>query len=190
MSAMEGSSSNYVMVNPNQHRAESKATRMAVILLLLLSAFLTAVVAIGGASALPPSMQFFTFIGIILFLVITYYVLRWSRGVLAMAAALAVLLAVLSAVAAQNWFSRDQSGYAETLIPAAVLGLVCIVLVPVLLLLVAFAMRGFNQAWNIEVQVPEEEAHENLADKFDEGGRRIEHDDEDEDEGEEEEDRG
>ncbi len=51
-------------------------------------------------------------------------------------------------------------------------------LVPVLLLLVAFAMRGFNQAWNIEVALPEEEAKENLADKFDEGGRRVQHEDE------------
>jgi hypothetical protein len=39
-------------------------------------------------------------------------------------------------------------------------------------------MRGFNQAWNIEVAVPEEEANENLADKFDEGGRRVQHEDE------------
>ncbi len=39
-------------------------------------------------------------------------------------------------------------------------------------------MRGFNQAWNIEYAVPEEEAKENLADKFDESGRRVQHEDE------------
>jgi hypothetical membrane protein len=178
MSAMEASSSNYVMVNPNQHRAESKATRVAVILLLIVSALLLAVVAIGGAPVLPSGPQLFTFISIILFIVMAFYVFRWSRGVLAMAAALAVLLGVLSIVAAPGWFSRDQTGFAEPLLPAALLGLVTIVIVPVQLLLVAFAMRGFNQAWNIEVQVPEEEADENLADKFDEGGRRIEHEDE------------
>ena len=175
MRPVEASSSDTVMVNPNRHRAESKATRVAVIMLLLVSAFLTALIAIGGASALPITMQIFTFAFIILFLVAAYYVFRWSRGVLAMAAALAVLLAVLSIVASAGWFSRDQTGFDETLLPAAILGLICIVLVPVLLLLVAFAMRGFNQAWNIEVLVPEHEAHENLADKFDEGGRRIEH---------------
>lgn len=179
MVVMEASSSNYVMVNPNRHRAESKATRIAVVLLLLVSAFLTAVVAIGGASALPTGMQVFTFGAIILFLVLAFYVLRWSRGVLAMAAALAILLAVLAIVASSGWFSRDQAGFDQSLVPAGILGLVCIVLVPVLLLLVAFAMRGFNQAWNIEVAVSPEEANENLADKFDEGGRRIEHDDDD-----------
>jgi protein-S-isoprenylcysteine O-methyltransferase Ste14 len=105
-------------------------------------------------------------------------VFKWSRGVLAMSAALAVLLAVLSIVASTGWFSRDQTGFSEPLIPAAILGLIYIVLVPVLLLLVAFAMRGFNQAWNIEVAVPEEEAKENLADKFDESGRRVQHEDE------------
>ncbi len=173
---MEASSQNYVMVTPNRHRAESKATRVAVILLLLVSALLTATIAIGGASALPASMQIFTFLMIMLFLVAAYYVFKWSRGVLAMAAGLAIIVAVLAVTSAQYWFSRDQSGYAEQLIPAAALGLICIVLAPILLLLVAFAMRGFNQAWNIEVQVPEEEANENLADKFDEGGRRIEHD--------------
>jgi lysylphosphatidylglycerol synthetase-like protein (DUF2156 family) len=172
--------SDHVMVNPNRHRAESKATRVVVMVLLLVSAALIAVVAIGGASALSPGLQLFTFAGIALFLVMTYYVFKWSRGVLAMSAALAVLIAVLAIVASTGWFSRDQAGFTEPLVPAAVLGLVCIVLVPVLLLLVAFAMRGFNQAWNIEVAVPPEEANENLADKFDEGGRRIEHEDDDE----------
>jgi hypothetical protein len=176
---MEASQSNQVMVNPNQHRAESKATRVAVLLLLVMSALLTAVVAIGGASALGGGTQLFVFISIILFLVMAFYVFRWSRGVLAMAAALAILLAVFAIVAAPGWFSRDQAGFDEPLIPAAVLGLVSIVLVPVLLLLVAFAMRGFNQAWNVEVLVPEHEANENLADKFDEGGRRVEHDEAD-----------
>ena len=181
---MEASQSNHVMVNPNRHRAESKATRVAVIMLLIVSDFLIAVIAIGGFSALPPSQQFFTFIAIILFVVMAYYVFRWSCGVLAMASALAILLAVLAIVASTGWFSRDQTGFSEPLIPAAILGLICIVLVPVLLLLVAFSMRGFNQAWNIEVSVPEEEANENLADKFDEGGRRIKHDEDEQDEDE------
>ena len=176
--AVEASSSKSVMVNANRHRAESKATRVAVIMLLIVSSLLTAVIGVGGASALPPSQQVFTFAAIILFLVMAFYVFKWSRGVLAMSAALAVLLAVLSIVASTGWFSRDQTGFSEPLIPAAILGLICIVLVPVLLLLVAFAMRGFNQAWNIEVAVPEEEAKENLADKFDESGRRVQHEDE------------
>jgi lysylphosphatidylglycerol synthetase-like protein (DUF2156 family) len=180
--------SNYVPVHPNQHRGESRATRAAVILLLGVTAVLTTIVAVAGAPVAGSSgMQLFAFVYIILLVVMAYYVYKWSRGVLAMAAALAVLFGLLMIVAAAGWFQRDQAGFAEPLLPAAVIGLITIVLVPVQLLLVAFAMRGFNQAWNIEVLVPEEEAKENLADKFDEGGRRVEHED---DEGGDEEEHG
>ena len=34
------------------------------------------------------------------------------------------------------------------------IGLLCAILVPLQLLLVAFAMRGFQQAWNVEVERP------------------------------------
>ena len=178
---VEGSTQ-YVPVNPNRHRAESKATRSAVILLLVVSSILTAVVAIAGVPvASGMNILVFVFVGI--FLGSAYYVIKWSRGALALAAAFAVLFALLSIVAAPGWFQRDQTGFAEPLLPAAVIGLIVVALVPIQLLLVAFAMRGFNQGWNIEVPVPEEEANENLADKFDEGGRRVEHeDDEEEDE--------
>jgi hypothetical protein len=173
----------YVPAHPNRHRAESKATRAAVILLLLLSAFLTAIVAIAGMPvAANPGMQLIGFVYIVLFVVMAYFIFKWSSGVLAMAAGFAVLFALLSIVAAPSWFARDISGFASPLLPSSVLGLILIVLVPIQLILVAFSMRGFNQSWNIEVPVPEHEANENLADKFDEGGRRIEDLEEDDEE--------
>ena len=173
---------------PNRHRAEAKATRSAVILLLLASALLTAIVAIASVPvAASPGMELIGFLYIVLFLVMAYFIFKWSRGVLAMVAAFAVLFALLSIVAAPAWFARDKPGFAAALLPASAIGLIMIVLVPIMLILVAFAMRGFNQGWHIEVPVPEHEARENLADRFDEGGRRIEHD---EDEDEEDEERG
>ena len=36
----------------------------------------------------------------------------------------------------------------------SILGLLTIILVPVQVLLIAFAMRGFQQAWNVEVERP------------------------------------
>jgi hypothetical protein len=181
---MEGS--RYVPAYPNRHRAESKATRSAVLLLLLVSAVLIGIVAIAGIPvAGSPGMQFIGFLFSILFLVMAYYISKWSRGVLAMAAGFAVLCALLAIVLAPAWFARDKPGFLPPLLPASVIGLVTIVIVPVQLLLVAFSMRGFNQAWQIEVQVPEEEASENLADKYDEGGRRITHDNDEDEEGEE-----
>jgi hypothetical protein len=169
----------YVPVHPNRHRAESKATRSAVILLLLVSALLTLIVAIAGMPV-TTGMNIFVFVFSALFLVSAYYIFKWSRGVLAMISALAILLALIALVAVTGWFARDQAGFAEPLLPASVIGVILVVLVPIQLILVAFSMRGFNQGWNIEVPVPEHEANENLADKFDEGGRRIERDDEDE----------
>jgi len=169
----------YVPVHPNRHRAESKATRSAVLLLLLLSAVLTAIVVIASVPV-ATGMNIFGFLFVVLFLVMAYFIFKWSRGVLAMAAAFAVLFALLAIVAAPGWFSRDQAGFAEPLLPAAAIGVIVVVLIPVQLILVAFSMRAFNQGWNIEVPVPEHEAQENLADKFDEGGRRIDHDEDDE----------
>jgi hypothetical protein len=180
--AEEEEEERYVPAHPNRHRAESKATRSAVILLLLVSALLTAVVAIASVPV-ATGMNIFVFLFIALFLVSAYYIFKWSRGVLAMTAAFAILFALLALVAVPGWFARDQAGFAEPLLPASVIGVILVVLVPIQLILVAFSMRGFNQGWNIEVPVPEHEAKENLADKFDEGGRRIEHDN---DEGDEE----
>ncbi len=94
---------------PAPRRVEGHPGR--VIMLLIVSSLLTAVIGVGGASA---SQQVFTFAAIILFLVMAFYVFKWSRGVLAMSAA----LAVLSIVASTGWFSRDQTGFSEPLIPA------------------------------------------------------------------------
>ena len=180
---MEGSQQELVPAYPNRHRPEAKATRVAVILLLLVSALLTAVVAIAG-TPVATGMQIFGYGFVILFLVMAWYIVKWSRGVLAMAAAFAVLIALNMVVVAPFWFSRDQSGYDLPLLPAPVLGLVSIVMVPIQLLLLAFSMRGFNQAWNIEVQVPAEEANsDELAERFDEGGRRVEHQDDEDEQG-------
>jgi hypothetical protein len=81
-----------------------------------------------------------------------FYVGRWNRGVLPVAAALAVLLAIFAAVAVPGWFDRDAEGFRSSAIDADVLGLVTAIIIPVQLLLVGFAMRGFNQAWNVEVE--------------------------------------
>jgi protein-S-isoprenylcysteine O-methyltransferase Ste14 len=142
----------YVAIrHPNREKAESKATKAAVVLLLLASAGLMAIVTFGGWSTLQGAQPFA--IGFILVdLIMAYYVARWNRGVLPVAAALAVLVAVLSAIAAPAWFDRDKSGFHNPALEPSLLGLICIVLVPVSLLLVAFAMRGFTQAWNVEVE--------------------------------------
>jgi lysylphosphatidylglycerol synthetase-like protein (DUF2156 family) len=140
------------LVHPNRDKAESKATKAVVILLLITSAALILIVTIGGWSVLQGA-QIVAFAYAIVYLVMAFFVGRWNRGVLPVAAALAVLFAVVAAVSGPPWFDRDKAGFEEPTLDPSILGLLTLILVPVQLLLVAFAMRGFQQQWNVEVEV-------------------------------------
>ena len=138
--------------HPNRDKAEAKATKAAVILLLLTSAGLIAIVTAGGWSVLQGA-QIGAIAYVIIYVVVAYYVGRWNRGVLPVAAALAVLFAVIAAVAGPAWFDRDKAGFEEPALDPGILGLLTIIIIPVQALLVAFAMRGFSQQWNVEVEI-------------------------------------
>jgi lysylphosphatidylglycerol synthetase-like protein (DUF2156 family) len=144
------------LVHPNRDKAESKATRAVVILLLITSAALILIVTIGGWSQLQGA-QIVSFAYAAVYLVMAFFVGRWNRGVLPVAAGLAVLFAVVAAVAGPAWFDRDKAGFDDPTLDPSILGLLTIILVPVQLLLVAFAMRGFQQQWNVEVEVARDE---------------------------------
>jgi len=143
--------------HPNRHKAGSKATKSIVILLLIASAVLIAIVTVGGWSELQGA-QPIAFAYIFLDFVMAFYVARWNRGVLPVAAALAVLFAVVAAVAGPAWFERDKAGFDTPMLEPSILGLLTLVLVPVQVLLLAFAMRGFSQKWNVEVEVSRDDA--------------------------------
>jgi hypothetical protein len=85
-------------------------------------------------------------------------VLRWNRGVLPLAAALAIILGIFAAIAGPQWFERDKSGFTNPALDADFLGLLTLLVVPVQVLLIAFSMRGFQQAWNVEVERPRTES--------------------------------
>jgi hypothetical protein len=137
--------------HPNRATGASKATRAVVIFLLLISAALVAVVTIGGWSALqgakPLQVAY-----IVLYVVVAYYVARWNRGVLPVIAALAIILLIFAAVAGPGWFDRDKTGFSDPSLDSGLLGLITLLIVPVQLLLMTFAMRGFAQEWNVEVE--------------------------------------
>ena len=141
----------YVIEHPNRDKAASKATRATVILLLLVSVALFLVVTIGGWSALvgAQAMQIFY---IVVYLLMAFYVGRWNRGVLPVIAALAIIMAIFAAVATPAWFERDKTGFEDPAIASSILGTITAIIVPVQALLIAFAMRGFQQAWNVEVE--------------------------------------
>ena len=137
--------------HPNRRKASSKFTRAFVVLLLLVSAALVAIISIGGWSALEGA-KFLQVAYIVIYVVLAFFVLRWSRGVLPLAAALAIVLLIFAAVSTPAWFDRDKNGFTDPALPSDLLGLLTALLVPVQLLLIAFAMSGFRQAWNVEVE--------------------------------------
>jgi lysylphosphatidylglycerol synthetase-like protein (DUF2156 family) len=145
------------LIHPNRDKAESKAAKAAVILLLLVSAGLIAIVTAGGWSELQGA-QMISIGYVILYVVMAYYVSRWNRGVLPVAAALAILFAVVAAVAGPAWFDRDKAGFDDPALEPSILGLLTVIIVPVQILLIVFAMRGFQQAWNVEVEVTRDDA--------------------------------
>ena len=160
---MEASRSDIVIVHPNRQGAEAKATKGAVILLLVASAAVTAVITIGGWSKLEGA-QIWAIFYVVIYLVFAYYVAQWNRGVLPVAAAMAILFAVVAIVAAPAWFDRDKAGFADPALPPGILGLLTAILVPLQLLLIAFSMRAFSQKWNIEVEVTRDEAERRYGD--------------------------
>jgi lysylphosphatidylglycerol synthetase-like protein (DUF2156 family) len=146
-----------VLIHPNRDKPESKATKATVVLLLLVSAGLVLIVTVGGWSKLEGA-QVVSFAYVIVFVAMAYFVSRWNRGVLPVAATIAILFAVVAAVAGPAWFERDKEGFDNPALEPSILGLLTLILVPVQLLLIAFALRGFQQQWNVEVEVTREEA--------------------------------
>jgi hypothetical protein len=120
---------------------------------------LVAIISVGGWDTIEGA-KFLQVAYIVVYVVLAFFVLRWSRGVLPLAAALAVVLLIFAAVSAPAWFDRDKAGFTDPAIDEGILGLLSAILVPVQLLLIAFAMRGFQQAWNVEVEQREEPPRE------------------------------
>jgi hypothetical protein len=146
-----------VLVHPNRDKPEAKATRAVVMLLLITSAALILIVTIGGWTELQ-GMQIVSFAYVFLYVLMAYFVGKWNRGVLPVAAGLAILFAVVAAVAGPAWFDRDKAGFNDPALEPSILGMLTLILVPVQLLLVAFAMRGFQQQWSVEIEVSRDEA--------------------------------
>jgi hypothetical protein len=160
----------HTVVFPNRERPASKAMKALVAVILVLSVGLLLLVTIGGWSKLE-GMKPLNFIWCIAYLIIAFYVFaRWARGLLPIAAGLGVLLLMVSVVAGlglsgTSWFDRNHAGFAqaETLfggtgLNADTIGVVTLLLIPVQVLLIFFALGAFQQGWNVEQEVPTEEA--------------------------------
>src|SRR3954453_24154242 len=86
-----------VIDRPNRDKTSSKATKAVVILLLLVSAGLVAGIPVGGWEK-RAGMKALSIGYILVYLVMAFYVARWNRGVLPLAAGLGIILGIFAAI--------------------------------------------------------------------------------------------
>jgi hypothetical protein len=131
-------------------------TKFVIVLLMLATAGIAALIAIGGWSLLSggSGMGAVCLIYAALYLLFAYRTAGWSRGALPVAAALSMILAIFCAVGANSWFARDKAGFEDALLPVALIGLLVIILLLLQILLIAAAAYGFSQNWHVEEERP------------------------------------
>jgi hypothetical protein len=131
-------------------------TKWVIVLLLLITAVLAAIITVGGWSVLQggSGMGFACAIYAILYVAFAILVARWRRGILPLAAALSMILAIFCAVGADSWFARDKAGFDEAALSSSMVGVLVLVLAVVQLVVIVAALYGFNQGWNIEEERP------------------------------------
>jgi hypothetical protein len=111
------------------------------------------VIIIGGWSRLE-GVKALTIIYAGLYVLFAFLVARWNRGVLPVASALAIILAIFAGIAAPAWFDRAKDGLSDPALPPDLLGILCLLLVPLQVILIAVAMVAFNQDWHVEEERP------------------------------------
>jgi hypothetical protein len=146
----------YELWRPNREKAGSVTTKFVLVLLLLATAVLAALITIAGWSLLKGSsgMGAVCAIYAILYAFFGFLVARWNRGILPVAAALSMILAIFCAVGADSWFAREKAGFDEALLSSSVIGLLVVILGLLQLVLIAVALYAFNQEWHVEEERP------------------------------------
>jgi hypothetical protein len=145
----------YELWRPNREKAEAKTMKAVIAFVLLVSAGLLIVITLGGwEHLLGPSVGIMSLLWAALYILFAFLIARWSRGVLPVAAALAVILSIFAAIAAPDWFARSKDGLDSPALPEDLLGMLTLIIIPVQLLLIVVAMIGFNQEWHVEEERP------------------------------------
>jgi hypothetical protein len=140
-----------VIEHPNRRKPASQLARLVVIVLLIASAAVTLIITLGGWEAIEGAkLVALAFVAV--YVVVAIFVARWSRGVLPMSAALAIILGIFAAVATPAWFDRAGAGFTDPALSADILGLLCAILVALQVALLVAAMIAFRQSWNVEVE--------------------------------------
>ncbi len=141
-----------VVTHPNREKAVVQSTRVIVIVLMLATAALLLLITFGGLKDLVFASVAVQIGFIVAYLLLAFYAGRWNRGVLPVSSSLAVLLIIFALTGASGWFNREGAGFTQPALDANLLGLLTLLIVPVQILLITFAMRGFQQGWNVELE--------------------------------------
>jgi len=146
----------YELWRPNREKAESITTKLVLVLLLASTAAIAALVTITGFSLLTGggAMGVICLIYAALYAFFAFLVLRWNRGILPVAAALSMILAIFCATGAGSWFARDKAGFEKALIPTPLIGTLVVVLILLQLVTIAVCLYAFNQNWHVEEERP------------------------------------
>ena len=146
----------YELWRPNREKAESVTTKVVTVFLLAATAIIAVIVAISGFSLMSggTGMAIVTLIYGLLYAFFAFLVARWNRGILPVAAALSMILAIFCAVGANSWFARDKAGFEDGLLPVTLIGLLVVVLALLQIVLIAACLYAFNQEWHVEEERP------------------------------------
>ena len=140
-----------IIEHPNRDKAESQATRAVVVGLLLVSTAVLLVATIGGWEKMQGAKAVLVAY-IAIYALLAFYIARWRSGMLPVAASLAIILLIFCAISGPQWFARDEPGFMNPLLDESIVGALTLVLVPLQILLVIAAARGFSQRWSVEVE--------------------------------------
>jgi hypothetical protein len=146
----------YELWRPNREKPGSVTAKFVIVLLLAATAIIAGLITIGGWSLLKggSGMGIVCAIYAILYAFFAFLVARWNRGILPVAAALSMILAIFCAVGAESWFNRDRAGFDEAGLSSSLLGTLVILLGLLQIVLIAAALYGFNQEWHVEEERP------------------------------------
>jgi hypothetical protein len=162
----------HTVVYPNREQTASKVVKLLVAVVLVASAAVILLVTMAGWSRFQ-GMKVVNIIWALIYVGMAFYIFtRWARGLLPMAAGLGILMLILAVIAATgvtgaSWFDRNRVGFAEadsifggTGFSAGALGFFTVLLIPLQSLQIFFSMIGFSQGWNVETEMPIDEAEE------------------------------
>ena len=146
-----------VVTHPNRDSAAAKGTRATVMLVQLASAVLLFVITIGSMGAQAGALPLQIAIGL-LFLYFAYAVANWRSGILPVAAGTAVVSGIFAAVTVSGWFGRGGQGYDDPPLPESVIGVLVFAFAVLQLVNTVVCLKGFQQQWQVELEVPRHEA--------------------------------